>query len=51
MSTELIGEDPMCPACLASAAMMAGSVVSSGGLTALLVKLLCWKNWDRKSKT
>ena len=30
----------MCPFCLASAALMAGSVVSTGGLTALLVKIL-----------
>ena len=29
----------MCPACLASAALMVGSVVSTGGLTALLVKI------------
>ncbi len=30
----------MCPFCLASASLMAGSVVSTGGLTALLVKIL-----------
>lgn len=30
----------MCPACLASAAVMVAGVVSSGGLTALVVKVL-----------
>ncbi len=30
----------MCPACVASAAMMIGSVLSAGGLTALAVKVL-----------
>jgi len=29
----------MCPACMASAALVAGSVVSTGGLTALAVKV------------
>lgn len=29
----------MCPACLAAAAMMIGSVVSTGGVTVLAVKL------------
>jgi len=29
----------MCPACLASAAMMIGSVISTGGVTVLAVKL------------
>ena len=29
----------MCPACMASAAVMAGSVISTGGLTALGVKI------------
>jgi hypothetical protein len=29
----------MCPACLASAAMMVAGVVSTGGLTALAAKL------------
>ena len=29
----------MCPACLASAALMIGSVLSTGGFTALIVKL------------
>jgi len=30
----------MCPVCLASAAVMVAGVVSSGGLTALVVKAL-----------
>ena len=30
----------MCPACIASAALMVGSVISTGGLTALVVKIL-----------
>jgi len=30
----------MCPACLASAAVMTGGVVSMGGITTLVVKLL-----------
>jgi len=29
----------MCPACMASAALVAGSVTTTGGFTALLVKL------------
>ena len=29
----------MCPACLASAAMMIGSVISTGGVTVLAVRL------------
>lgn len=29
----------MCPACLASAALVAGSVTTTGGLTALAVKI------------
>ncbi len=28
----------MCPFCIASAALMAGSVISTGGLTALVLK-------------
>jgi hypothetical protein len=33
----------MCPACMASAALMVGSVLSTGGLTALIVKIFRWK--------
>jgi hypothetical protein len=29
----------MCPACLASAALVAGSVISTGGITAIVVQL------------
>ena len=30
----------MCPACMASAGLIAGSLVSTGGLTALVAKVL-----------
>lgn len=30
----------MCPACMASAALMAGSVMSTGGIAALAVKVI-----------
>jgi len=30
----------MCPACMASGALMAGSVVSTGGIAALAVKVV-----------
>ena len=30
----------MCPACMASAALMAGSVMSTGGIAALAVKMV-----------
>ena len=30
----------MCPACLASTVLMVGSVVSTGGLAALVVKIV-----------
>lgn len=30
----------MCPACMASAGLVAGSIVSTGGVTALVAKLL-----------
>ena len=33
-------ENPMCPACITSAALMAGSVMSTGGIAALAVKLV-----------
>jgi hypothetical protein len=38
----------MCPACMASAAMMIGSVLSGGGLTALAVKVLGKKGDSKK---
>jgi len=34
----------MCPACITGAALMIGSVMSTGGLTALAAKLLHSKN-------
>lgn len=34
----------MCPACIASTALMIASVMSTGGLTALAAKLLHSKN-------
>jgi hypothetical protein len=33
-------EVPMCPACMASAAVMAGSVMSTGGIAALAVRIV-----------
>jgi len=40
----------MCPACAAMAATVVGSVVSTGGLTALAVKVLRKKKSDSKEK-
>lgn len=41
----------MCPACATSAALVVGSVVSTGGVTALLAKVLRKKKTnDSKSK-
>ncbi len=34
----------MCPACMGSAALMVGSLVSTGGLTGLIVKIFHSKN-------
>jgi hypothetical protein len=39
----------MCPFCIASAVLMAGSVISAGGLTALVVKKLSGKSGTKKS--
>jgi hypothetical protein len=38
----------MCPACMASAGVVVGSVVSSGGLTALVLKVLRKKKKGEK---
>jgi len=38
----------MCPFCMASAALMVGSVLSAGGLTALVVKKLSAKKGPKK---
>ena len=43
----------MCPACLASAGVVVGSVVSTGGLTALVMKFLSpkkTKNSDSRNE-
>jgi hypothetical protein len=32
-------EEPMCPACIGSATLMVGTLVSTGGLTGLIVKV------------
>jgi len=37
----------MCPVCMASAGLLAGSVVSTGGLTALVVKVLSRKKGEK----
>ena len=37
----------MCPVCLASAGLVAGSVVSTGGLTALVVKVFGKKKGEK----
>ncbi len=37
----------MCPACVASAGVVLGSAVSTGGLTALLVKILRTKKSEK----
>ena len=39
----------MCPACLASAALMITSVISTGGLTAVVVKKFGVKQGVKKS--
>jgi hypothetical protein len=39
----------MCPVCMASGALIAASAVSTGGLTALLAKLLSSKKKSAKT--
>jgi hypothetical protein len=39
----------MCPGCIASAALMIASVMSAGGLTALVVKKLGTKSGAKQS--
>lgn len=41
----------MCPVCMASAALMAASAVSAGGLTALVVKVFRSKTYGFKNET
>jgi len=43
-------EDSMCPVCISSAALVAGSVMSTGGIAALAVKMgFSKKNRGKKS--
>jgi hypothetical protein len=44
-------EEPMCPACMANAALMAGSVFSTGGIAALAMKVVRWKKSGSKKVT
>ena len=39
----------MCPACIASAGMVVGSVVSTGGVTALVMKVLRKKKGEKSN--
>ena len=39
----------MCPACIASAGMVVGSVASTGGVTALVMKVLRKKKGERNN--
>jgi hypothetical protein len=39
----------MCPACIASAGVVVGSVVSTGGLTALVAKILRKKKREKSN--
>lgn len=38
----------MCPACMASAALMAGSVMSTGGIAVLAVRIVRGKKSDKE---
>jgi hypothetical protein len=45
-------EDSMCPACIANAVLVAGGVMSTGGITALAAKVVrSKKSRDDNSKT
>jgi len=44
---ESLWEVSMCPACIASAGVVVGSAVSTGGLTALVVKVLRKKKGEK----
>jgi hypothetical protein len=41
----------MCPACVASAGLVLGSVVSTGGLTALVAKIIRKKKVEKGDST
>jgi hypothetical protein len=43
----MVKEEFMCPACMASAGMVVGGVVSSGGLTALVMKVFRKKKSEK----
>ena len=45
--SERLQEVGMCPACIASAGVVVGSAVSTGGLTALVVKVLRKKKGEK----
>ncbi len=40
----------MCPACMASAALMAGSVMSTGGIAALAIRIVRGKKSGEEDK-
>jgi hypothetical protein len=44
-------EAPMCPACMASAALMAGSVMSTGGIAALAVRMVLGKKGKQQDNS
>jgi hypothetical protein len=41
----------MCPVCITSAALIAGSVTTTGGITALLVKIFHKSSHQEKNRT
>ena len=41
----------MCPACMASAGMLVGSVISTGGIAALAVKIVRGKKGEPKDNS
>lgn len=45
--TQSLQEEFMCPACIASAGVVVGSVVSTGGLTALVARILRKKKGEK----
>jgi hypothetical protein len=47
MSGSDLKERSMCPACIASAGVVVGSAVSTGGLTALVVRVLRKKKGEK----
>jgi hypothetical protein len=47
MSGSDLKEKSMCPACIASAGVVVGSAVSTGGLSALVVRVLRKKKGEK----